>query len=534
MRRVSLFLLILSLLAGCAMPSFRPTPKTPPKPPDYQAVQLHMRGDYFGAAQAYLNLAIQTQDAVQRQNYQLRAAELLIRGNQVGEAKRWLLSLGTPLTADLGARRQLALAEVEVMEGQTEQALRRLQALPAETLGGNLRPIHHRIQAQALERNGRYFEAAQMRAYLDSFLQNLVDLNNNHQMLWQDLQQVPVAQLTPAADAAADAWNGWLSLAALMQTTHPQYRQQALEHWRTRYPQHPALRTIAAPPSGQAPGQDAGPLVMTAPSRTAPEGNAGYRGFKPHIALLLPLNGNYRAAAETVRDGFFAAWYSDNQNQRPILRVYDTGIGDIGQIYSQALNQGANLVVGPLHKDLVTRLAASLGAQASVPTLALNVLQPDNGVRVPANFYQFGLSPENEAREVAKWMWEDGRRTVAALVPEGEWGRRMLAAFSTQWQYLGGQLADYRTYTDKDIAGPVRQVVAHKSYLDAVFVGANPVQARRIKPQFRYYLVPRLPLYATSRIYTGTPDPTMDHDLNTMLFVDMPWRLYEASVPVKL
>ncbi|WP_404854442.1 penicillin-binding protein activator, partial [Escherichia coli] len=44
--------------------------------------------------------------------------------------------------------------------------------------------------------------------------------------------------------------------------------------------------------------------------------------------------------------------------------------------------------------------------------------------------FQFGLAAEDEARAVASRAWGDGMRRAVALVPRGEWGDRVLAAFS--------------------------------------------------------------------------------------------------------
>src|SRR5690606_18065819 len=55
------------------------------------------------------------------------------------------------------------------------------------------------------------------------------------------------------------------------------------------------------------------------------------------------------------------------------------------------------------------------------------------------------------------------------------------------------------------------------------FVVATPQQARSLKPQLRFHHASDLPVYASSHVYSGTPDRSADADLNGIAFTDMPW-----------
>src|SRR6185436_17435013 len=83
--------------------------------------------------------------------------------------------------------------------------------------------------------------------------------------------------------------------------------------------------------------------------------------------------------------------------------------------------------------------AADMG-DAKPPILALNFMPSDRPA--PAGFYQFALSPEDEARQVARRILADHRVRGVALVPEGEWGARVLAAFRQELEAGGGVLLD--------------------------------------------------------------------------------------------
>jgi len=102
---------------------------------------------------------------------------------------------------------------------------------------------------------------------------------------------------------------------------------------------------------------------------------AGAAAREPHIALILPLaSPSFGRHADAVRQGFAAAAKGAAKNVPPI-RVYPVNEDTLNvlTIYEQALESGAQLVVGPLTRNGVAALAAS--SLVSVPTLVLNTVE---------------------------------------------------------------------------------------------------------------------------------------------------------------
>lgn len=261
------------------------------------------------------------------------------------------------------------------------------------------------------------------------------------------------------------------------------------------------------------------------------------------IALLLPSRGAYASAAESVRDGFFAAVYSQ-PGTKPPVRVYDTGasIDGLRQAVHRAINDGARFIIGPLQKDLVASFANQ--GTPPAPVLALNYLEPTQGA--PSNFYQLGLSPEDEARAAAEQAIAGGLRRAAALTPTDNWGERILAAFSKRLQELGGEIVTSQRYSGvADISQPIRAMMGipeseerktalaatlgkleydprRRDDLDFVFVAAHAEQGRLIIPQLRFNRLGNLPVFATAQVFdTGTGDS----DLSGLRSCDMPMML---------
>ena len=73
---------------------------------------------------------------------------------------------------------------------------------------------------------------------------------------------------------------------------------------------------------------------------------------------------------------------------------------------------------------------------------------------------------------------------------------------------------------DIDIVLPRR-----RQDLNFLFLIANPDQGRQDKPALNFHYAKDLPVYATSLIYSGTPNPRRDQDLNGIRFVETPWLL---------
>lgn len=262
------------------------------------------------------------------------------------------------------------------------------------------------------------------------------------------------------------------------------------------------------------------------------------------IALLLPMQGQWSGAANAVRNGFFSAYYADSSSSKaPSVNVYDTTQGNIASVYAKAVQDGADVVVGPLTKENVQALAQS--GDLKVPTIALNNIDNPN-FHSPRNFFQYGLSPVDEATQAAQKAHNDGRKNIIVIAPQDAWGQSVKQAFIQQWQSQGGtvvttldyspqtnltkavgQLLQFSQSKQPDPKRPGRQLVqTHvRQDFDSVFLVSSPTTARLIKPLLLFYYTGSTPVYSISSVYSGQPAPNRDKDLDGILFCDMPWVL---------
>lgn len=80
-----------------------------------------------------------------------------------------------------------------------------------------------------------------------------------------------------------------------------------------------------------------------------------------------------------------------------------------------------------------------------VPTLLLN--DTDNSTQ--SNSYSLGLSPVNEAIQVAIKARSKGYKKALIIAPNNAWGNEVTKAFISQWNEDGGHIVDSLRYEAK-------------------------------------------------------------------------------------
>lgn len=526
LRRYGLVVLLLGLLAGCAVTPPQPTPQGRAA----QAVQLQQQGQYAAAAQIYESLATTTQ-AETRDEYLVSAAENWWQAGQGSRAWKLLGEVQAQyLTPPLSARIELLKAGMDFADHQPQVALKHLQfplaPLPAELAARTLL-----LRAGIYTSTGDTVSAVSDLSARENYLAgNAAAIHDNHQRIWQIVSQshapLNLQALPPGLSETA---RGWLTLGNIMRNSWQQPRNllQQLQAWQTQYPNHPA-------------NQDVVPQLIA--------NEQAFVTYPTRIALLLPLSGPYQSVADAVRDGLFTAYFQLAANgQVPVVTLYDAAGTAAGaqSAYRQAVAAGADMVIGPLIKNAVSGIAA-LGS-LPVPVLALNTL--DTNQSAPSGMFQFGLPPEDEATQVANRVVAEGLKRGVALYPQGDWGTRVMNAFSARFNQLGGILLGTQTYTPgaSDFSVPITRLLnlndsqyrdeqlaaflgtnlqfepRRRQDVQFVFLAANADDAKLIRPQLRFFHAINVPVYSTSQVYRLGDPP--DDDFNGITFDDMPWTL---------
>jgi outer membrane PBP1 activator LpoA protein len=357
---------------------------------------------------------------------------------------------------------------------------------------------------------------------------------SNPQAVWLKLQQTPLNKLMALQNTQDRTEAGWIKLAIISKRYSVNTKELAnqLIAWRAQYPDHPANTLF--PGDGTLNGLSA---------HTPPK----------NIALLLPLSGKFASLGNATRSGFMTAYYQESAKTgyQQNIAFYDTNNANLPSLYQEAVSKGAEIVIGPLTKEDVKLLSSS--GNFTVPTIELNYT--DQWGSLANNLYQFGLSPMDEAKQVADKAWETGHTRAIIIAPQSEWGESVAKALTSRWQSNGGTIVDSYYFgatanlsadipkllhinTKEDRSKTLDQTdkttlaLQRRQDFDVVFLLAPPQTARQIVPLLKYYYIGKTPIYATSVVYSGAPQPQKDSDLNGVFFCEIPWTLNRSGYAV--
>ena len=228
------------------------------------------------------------------------------------------------------------------------------------------------------------------------------------------------------------------------------------------------------------------------------------------------------------------------------LKIYDTTSQPMSQLLAQVQQDGATIVVGPLLKENVEEVMKS---NTSLNVLALN--QPGKVENRP-NLCYFALSPEDEARDAARHIHDQGKQTPLLLVPRGALGDRVVSAFADEWLKLdGGTVLQQRlgstaelksgvnsggisltgspvstlpSSVDSSLGSPSDVPVSSGGSIDAAYIVATPEQIGYIKPliAMRNGSQSNVTLYASSRSAQGTSGPDFRLEMEGLQYSEIP------------
>ncbi|WP_223548537.1 penicillin-binding protein activator [Pseudomonas sp. A-B-19] len=514
-------LCLAALLAACASSPSSSLGELP-QTPDASIEQLLEKAAHSKSPEDAALLRLSAADLAYRQGNAGQSAQIL-QQVPTEQLKPGPQIFANTLAAELAMTRNQPKAALAAL---SHPSLQYLSELPDEQ-----QVRTGTVHARALEADGQTLAAARQRIFIAPMLKGEA-ASKNHEAIWTLIASLPTDQLQPNT---TDDLGGWMALALAVKSAGTLEQQQAaIDNWRTRNPKHPAAVQLPQP------------LTQLKELASQPLSK---------IALLLPQDGPLASVGKALRDGFMAAHYQAQQagQKPPAIEFYDSSrLTSMDEFYRKAQADGVQLVVGPLEKPLVKQL--SVRPQLPITTLALNYSEGDQG---PAQLFQFGLSAEDEAREVSRRARTDGLHRAAIMVPKGEWGDRVLKAFSQDWQANGGtivatervdqpvqlaqQIADMFQLRQSEgrakslqstVGSQVAAQPSRRQDIEFIFLAATPQQAQQIKPTLNFQYAGDVPVYATSHVFSASGDANQYNDMNGIRFCETPW-LLDANDPLR-
>ena len=480
-------------------------------------------------------------DDVQSAQIQLRLADLQLQQQDIQAAGYSLSAIDRKLLSTHDRVLLMCVkADYLTANNKAREAVKLLPknqaSFPAEL---QLRVLNS--QVHVLSSAGYKIEASHARIQLQVHLTELELQEENAKSILNNLSALPGQSLQQLADKHLSVdMDSWVAFVA---ATKPQLFSlsgfdNAVGDWALAYPQNVIPNTVIQQ------------------IRKNIQSKADY---PEKIVLLLPLSSKFARHAASIRDGFLAAYYSYAGEDKPEILVMDNSVA--GQSVEQQLlfakQQGAGLVVGPLLKASIQ--AVEELERLPLPVLALNYLDEGNVTEnKKSGFYQFGLLPEDEAKQAAKLALLRDQTKAALMVPKTKLGRRMAEAFTAAYTEQGGTVLSVQEYAPKgkDFSSTIKsmlnvqQSLSRKSILqavlarnvnfeprtrqdiDVIYMVAPPSQARGIKPQLKFFEAGDIPVLANSQLFNGNTNPSLNKDINDVVFTQTPWLLKASTTPL--
>ena len=293
-------------------------------------------------------------------------------------------------------------------------------------------------------------------------------------------------------------------------------------------------------------------LITGCARKTQLKSISDYSNIK--VAILLPLHGRFAPEGNAILNGILASYYNYLQ-RNPLnisIKVFDSG-DNIKDAYRNALESGAMFIIGPLTKENILSIAHT---GIKVPTLSLN--------SVPnlkeTDLFQFSLSRKYEISQMVNRAWDKHPKRALIIFPRLEWGFNIEKEIKYLWEENGGVIVGSIGYSSsknasyqikhffnidqnqknvENLSNLLKEKLKfnfrRRKDINVIFLIATPDMGRQIRPLLNFYFAGNIPTYSLSLIYSGTYKPSLDRDLDGVIFCGMPWILLSNSkLPINL
>lgn len=534
--RTGLAVLLAMLLSSCAI---APEPAPVQSPEAGQARVAERQSRWADAAQLWAQAAlseagISGPDEVAQGRYWVNSANAWLMASQPEKALEALDKARTSsLNRENSARTALLQAELALLAGDPDAAEFYLQAATNDLPGEWSSRLQSAQTELALMRQD---PAARTLSEISEQVQSMPGYSTIAGLrILRSLERVSsdrVAEesekptlLAPWATLALAVRNTLLTRADLL---------QASEEWATSNPGHPVS------------AENFMELVWQYGQYFSPP---------EKIAVLLPTQGGLAAAGDAIRDGLISAFLEHPTGSTLDFLAFDDTTEAAVEAYQLAIDSGYQWVIGPLSQDNVQRLVDN--GSGAVPALLLNwpAQLPEIAIGAQNPWFSLALSQQAESEAVALKMLELGHRRAIVLLTEGAWGDRTERAFIDQYQSGGGEVIALERFDarDADHSLKLTQLLlieesrerrrrlqsalrislefepSRRDDFEAIFFAGDAQLGRQLKPQLKFFDAGKKPVFAMSRVFSGSANTNRDQDLNGMIIPGTRWALSGTS-----
>ena len=316
-----------------------------------------------------------------------------------------------------------------------------------------------------------------------------------------------------------DTDKGFYEYAIIDKSSNNQLKDQMMDTFAKKYPNHPLL-LLSAPEKVEpvVNQQDVRDVTPKGGKAVAVDSQALFSiQDGDQIAVLLPLSGRFASSVgEPAKLGILTAL--KDRGSKAKVTFYDTNKTNISQIVATISSNGTKLVIGPILKPEVNAMNA---AGLKIPSITLNSPEGNR----PVNQWYFDLGPNYEGAIAASKIYADGYKSPIAIgLSTDKASQRSVNSFMNTFGKVNNNAVVCNYNNPANVTSEIAKCPFGSA--DSAYVSASVIDAVQIKAA----IPSNVAVYLTDKSYMGVNNSSQELALKGAILGDMPWVLTDSSL----
>ena len=316
-----------------------------------------------------------------------------------------------------------------------------------------------------------------------------------------------------------DTDKGFYEYAIIDKSSNTQLKDQMMDTFAKKYPNHPLL-LLSAPEKIEpvVNQQDVRDVTPRGGKAVAVDSQALFSiQDGDQIAVLLPLSGRFASSVgEPAKLGILTAL--KDRGSKAKVTFYDTNKTNISQIVATISSNGTKLVIGPILKPEVNAMNA---AGLKIPSITLNSPEGNR----PVNQWYFDLGPNYEGAIAASKIYADGYKSPIAIgLSTDKASQRSVNSFMNTFGKVNNNAVVCNYSNPANVTAEISKCPFGS--VDSAYVSASVIDAVQIKAA----IPSNVAVYLTDKSYMGVNNSSQELALKGAILGDMPWVLTDSSL----
>ena len=316
-----------------------------------------------------------------------------------------------------------------------------------------------------------------------------------------------------------DTDKGFYEYAIIDKSSNTQLKDQMMDTFAKKYPNHPLL-LLSAPEKVEpvVNQQDVRDVTPKGGKAVAVDSQALFNiQDGDQIAVLLPLSGRFASSVgEPAKLGILTAL--KDRGSKAKVTFYDTNKTNISQIVATISSNGTKLVIGPILKPEVNAMNA---AGLKIPSITLNSPEGNR----PVNQWYFDLGPNYEGAIAASKIYADGYKSPIAIgLSTDKASQRSVNSFMNTFGKVNNNAVVCNYSNPANVTSEIAKCPFGSA--DSAYVSASVIDAVQIKAA----IPSNVAVYLTDKSYMGVNNSSQELALKGAILGDMPWVLTDSSL----